>query len=820
MIMTNGRPDGARRPVLGMLTQELLELVSEQWLGAIDAAADHGCDFICFCGGALDAPGFGKQANAIYDLVSDETVDGLIVWTSLLGINVGADRLAELCGRFGPVPTVSVEQPLGPAPVILMDNRQGMSSVVTHLIEAHGHRRIAFISGPTNHDGAGERYQGYRDALAAHGLVEHPELVSAPASAWIPEEAAAAVTRMLAQGQRPDAVVAANDDFAVAVLSALATAGMRTPEDIAVVGFDDFANMYTNDFSVDRGTGETGVVRQTVNVSAGALSLTTVHAPFREMGRYAVQTLLALLHGEPVPPTVMVPTELIVRHSCGCRPTASLSGPAGTAGAGPHDHLRQALMQRSTGLPADWPDMLATLFVGAVDGQSPEAFLRRLEELVQLSLTDGESVDNWWRVLFGLRELVADDTGRAEQLWLQAQMLLSETAERYWRYGDVLAHKRNQIVREVGQELITAPDLDSLARALAGQLPRLGVPGCYLVAYGSTVDTPTDRSRLLLAYENGAPVEVPPDGAVFDPVRLVPGDRLRRAMPYSMVAAPLYFREQQLGFVLFELGPPIGWMYVALQEQLASALHRVFLVERERAASAAVAEAHRREERHRLAGELHDSVSQALFSMNLHVRAVELAVRRQGADEEGRVTRGLAELRVLTQGALAEMRALIFQLRPDGLHEEGLVAAVRRHAAAVAAREEFEIHVQGGADRLPLDEQAERELLRVVQEALHNSVKHARAGRVDIRLHEASGAAGTLVVEVADDGVGFDPQAPYPGHLGLAGMRERAERLGGRLSVDSSPAGTTVRVIVPDVLSPPLPGEATTTGGTPGRRST
>ena len=123
-------------------------------------------------------------------------------------------------------------------------------------------------------------------------------------------------------------------------VSALATAGMRTPEDIAVVGFDDFANMYTNDFSVDRGTGETGVVRQTVNVSAGALSLTTVHAPFREMGRYAVQTLLALLHGEPVPPTVMVPTELIVRHSCGCRPTASLCGPAGTAGAGPYDHLR------------------------------------------------------------------------------------------------------------------------------------------------------------------------------------------------------------------------------------------------------------------------------------------------------------------------------------------------------------------------------------------------------------------------------------------------------------------------------------------------
>jgi signal transduction histidine kinase len=801
-----GRP----RPVVGMLTQELLELVSEQWLGAVEAAGDHGCDFICFCGGSLDAPGFQKQANAIYDLVSEETVDGLIVWTSLLAINVGPGRLAECCRRLGPVPMVSVEEPLGQAPVVLMDNRHGMAAAVTHLIEAHGHRRIAFIRGPTNHAGAGERYQGYRDALAAHGLVEHAELVTAPASAWIPEEAAEAVTRMLAEHPPPDAVVAANDDFAVAVLSALSSAGIRTPEDIAVVGFDDFANMYTNDFSVDGGAGEaTGAVRQTVNVSAAALSLTTVHAPFREMGRYAVDTLLALLRGEAVPATVMVPTELVIRHSCGCRPTTSRTVAAGPA-PGRHDHLRQALTQRSARLPADWPDTLATLFVGAVDGGSPEAFLRRLEDLVQLSLRDGESVENWWRVLFGLRGLMADDTGRAEKLWLQAQMLLNETAERHWRYGDVLAHKRNQVVREVGQELIFAPDVGALARTLAGQLPRLGVPGCYLAAYGSTLDSGTMLSRLLLAYENGAPVDIPPDEAVFDPARLVPGDRLRRATPYSIVATPLYFRDQQLGFALFELGPPIGWMYVALQEQLGSALHRVFLVERERAASAAVAEAHRREERHRLAGELHDSVSQALFSMNLHVRAVELAVRQHGTDPEGRVTRGLAELRDLTQGALAEMRALIFQLRPDGLHDEGLIAAVRRHAAAVAAREGLAIRVHGATERLPLGEQAERELLRVIQEALHNSIKHARPGRVDIRLQESADAPGTLVVEVADDGVGFDTQAAHPGHLGLAGMRERTGRLGGRFTVDSSPTGTTVRVVLPDILPPRPPGESTT----------
>lgn len=204
------------------------------------------------------------------------------------------------------------------------------------------------------------------------------------------------------------------------------------------------------------------------------------------------------------------------------------------------------------------------------------------------------------------------------------------------------------------------------------------------------------------------------------------------------------------------------------------------------------------EERHRLARELHDSVSQALFSMTLHTRAVELAVQRDGADADSRVVRGLSELRNLTQGALAEMRASIFQLRPEALHEEGLSAAVRKHAAAVATREGLDIRVHAPVDRLPLDERAEEELFRVVQEALHNSVKHAQPGRIDIRLDGHPEEEGALLIEVADDGIGFDPDAPNPGHLGLDSMRERTQRLGGRFTVDSSPTGSTkVRAVLP-----------------------
>ena len=206
------------------------------------------------------------------------------------------------------------------------------------------------------------------------------------------------------------------------------------------------------------------------------------------------------------------------------------------------------------------------------------------------------------------------------------------------------------------------------------------------------------------------------------------------------------------------------------------------------------------EERHRLARELHDSVSQALFSMNLTARATQIAVQQADADPDGPVARGMAQLLELTQGALAEMRALIFQLRPEALHEEGLTAAVRKHAAAVAAREGLEVRVYAEEDRLPLAEVAEEELLRVVQEAVHNCVKHAHPHHVDIRLAGVAGDPGSLVVEVEDDGVGFEPSAPHPGHLGLDTMRERTERLGGRLVVESSTAGSRVRAVLPGVL--------------------
>jgi signal transduction histidine kinase len=199
------------------------------------------------------------------------------------------------------------------------------------------------------------------------------------------------------------------------------------------------------------------------------------------------------------------------------------------------------------------------------------------------------------------------------------------------------------------------------------------------------------------------------------------------------------------------------------------------------------------EERARLARELHDSVTQALFSMTLQTRAAELLLQKDAAAAAGT----LASLRDLQRDALAEMRSLVFELRPAGLADTGLEHALRTHAAAIEGRiglpVAVEAHLDPAAPPLPLDLQ--EAVYRIAQEALHNVVRHARASRVRVDL-DADAAAVRL--RVVDDGVGFDPELVAPGHLGLDGMRARAERLGGSLGVEAAPGhGTTLDLRIP-----------------------
>jgi PAS domain S-box-containing protein len=196
------------------------------------------------------------------------------------------------------------------------------------------------------------------------------------------------------------------------------------------------------------------------------------------------------------------------------------------------------------------------------------------------------------------------------------------------------------------------------------------------------------------------------------------------------------------------------------------------------------------EERAHLARELHDSVTQALFSMTLVSRSIEMLLDRDVATARTHLT----QLRELQREALAEMRALIFELRPGNLEQDGLTRALRTHTAALQGRIGLPVVVESSlTERLPLG--IEEVLYRIAQEALHNVVKHASARQVRVELDRPG---SSVRLRVRDDGKGFDQLAVPDGHLGLAGMRARADRIGATFSCRSEPgSGTTIEVTVP-----------------------
>jgi len=257
----------------------------------------------------------------------------------------------------------------------------------------------------------------------------------------------------------------------------------------------------------------------------------------------------------------------------------------------------------------------------------------------------------------------------------------------------------------------------------------------------------------------------------------------------SWMGVPMMLRDRVIGMLSVEIDQVNAYtgrhaeLLLAVADHAAMAVENARLYERARGLAAL-------EERQKLARELHDSVSQALFGIGLGARTARALLDR----DPSKVADPLDYVVSLAEAALTEMRALIFELRPDALQQDGLVGILDKQAAALAARHKLNIETDLGSEPDATLEVKEA-LYRIGQEALHNAVRHAHATTIWVRLNQAGQG---LTLEILDNGVGFDPEGSFPGHLGLQSMRERAARMGAVILVESAPGeGARLQVIVP-----------------------
>jgi PAS domain S-box-containing protein len=583
------------KPTIGFLTHGIWDTFGAiLWHGVMDAVQEEDANLICFPGGDLNATRhtFEAQANTIYDLVSAKTVDGLVVSGSALSSFVGVEGIKTFCERYRPLPMASISVALEGIPAVFVDNYQGIRDIMIHLIEVHGSHRVAFIPGPSDNPEAQERYRAYIDVLREYGIPFDPDLVAPPGD-WNPSSGHNAIRILLDQRRvKLDAVVAANDGMAIGVLEELQTQGMVVPDDVIVTGFND-----------------------SEEVGFAAPPLTTIRQPAYDQLKQATKMVLAQLRGEQVLGQVILPTKLVVRQSCGCldpKVVQAAAGPIRRVGdtfkAAISARQEKILLEmsstvgdRSGYLPTGWADHLLDAFIAEMEAKSVGNFLPALDEVLRQAIAVGSDVADWHEVLSGLRRLILPCLGRnellrAEDLWQQARVMIGETVKRVEMRQAWQKTQQARMLGEIEGALITTFDLTGLMNILAEKLPHLGIPGCYLSLYENPA-APTEWARLIFGYTEQGRVPLETKGWRFPSQHLVPEELWPQARRYNFVVEPLYFQENQLGFVVFEVGPHDGNIYEVLRRELCSALQGVLLMQAREETQSALTRAYAEVER-------------------------------------------------------------------------------------------------------------------------------------------------------------------------------------------------------------------------------
>jgi DNA-binding LacI/PurR family transcriptional regulator/GAF domain-containing protein len=609
-------PLTARRTIGLLLDNTWDPIAWDVWAGAHDVAWARDVNLICVPGGALHSPiEFDVQANVLYDLIGADNVDGLIIWGGGLGQFVGAEEIRRLCEQYRPLPIVNAALLLEGIPSVRVNNYRGMREAVTHLIETHGYRRIGFIRGPGGHPEAEDRYHAYADTLAEHDIPLNPALV-APGE-FARDSGEEAIKLLLDQRKlRPqvdiEAIAAVDDSTALGAMNALQARRIRVPEDIAVVGFDN------------------------VEVSWYATPpLTTVPSLAYDQSRRATEMVLALMDGEEIPEQVSVTTHLIVRQSCGCldpivaqtvaEPMAAANETFKAALAARREEILFEMVQSmgtpATGLDLVLAEQLADAFAAEMEDGSPGAFVPTVSDVVRQVVAARGNVSAWQGILSTLRRyalphLIKDSTAllEAENLWQQARVMIGEEAERKQAYQAFQAQQQTDTLHEVGRALVTSTTIAELADVLARELPRLDIPSCYLSLYEDP-ESPTESSRLILAYDKGQRFELEADGLRFPSRQLAPTGVFRREDRHSMSLVPLYFGENQLGFALLEIGPQDARIHEPLRGQVSSALQGALLIQQVEERGDALQEANYAIQRRAIQLETSAKISRAVTSI-------------------------------------------------------------------------------------------------------------------------------------------------------------------------------------------------------------
>jgi DNA-binding LacI/PurR family transcriptional regulator/signal transduction histidine kinase len=617
--------------------------------GVSEAAEAHDLNLITFVGGKpvpIITPGHLQASYGLYDLARTEQIAGIIL-SGDLGYGLSSRDLKTFCEYYSHVPLVANALQVDGVPSLLADNVRGMRSLVCHLIDEHHYKRIAFVRGPQHQVESEQRLLGYRHELAAHNIPYDENLVVG--GDFSSESGRAAIKTLLDdRNLAPDAIVCANDHMAIGALEAMQLRGISVPSHIALAGFED--------------------VREAYSLS---VPLTTVRQSSYELGKQSVELLLRRIKGEQgIPESIITPTKLIVRWSCGCMPDSTSQAVVEQSDVAKTTHLETkqnaAVVSMMAAAEIDESLPYATefkaagarawdSFLGALqENQQRQYFLNSIEILISGLSAHTEDPSIWHNVISALRKHAlaglrdSETTLRAENLFQQARMLTGEISQRLQALHRIKLEKEEEILQAFSFSIAPAMSLDEIGISIRRHLPLMEIERLYIMFYAdmvtpeSTLVPPSENYRLLMQYDEDG-FNMPADQPKWATGHLIPRGKTPEDRRYTAIVMPLSLAQNRFGFMWIERGPSDWEVYSRLRNLLSSALLRTMLVEQRTVAQKEIErlleESKQREGELAIAKEVADKV--ALENAMLYTSEQQ---RRRGAEALAKAARSISSL--------------------------------------------------------------------------------------------------------------------------------------------------------------------------------
>lgn len=558
------------RPTIALLMNSFYASYDYQiWLIISDKARELNINLITFTGGGLNSPFYNHiYKNSIYDLIDKKNINGIISSSSAIGNFISHNQLEDYFEKYSGIPFVSIGIKIKDKTSILVDNEKGMYEGIIHLIEKHNCKNIAFIKGLEYNPEANSRFNAYINALKRYNIPFKEELVVQ--GDFFRRSGTEAVKILLDQRKIVfDAIVGSNDLMAFYAMKELQKRGYKIPEDIAVVGFDDAK--------------EGQLIKP---------SLTTIKQPYQEIGQKSVDSLLSLINGDKTEDIILTP-KLIIRSSCGCN--TSIYHEENIIldfykNSDKNNLINNLIKSLDKIFPEikerinnkEWLNQIVNEIFKKIENNEKIKFINAIEKIITESLDSGIDIFILYKITSYIFSFIInyynDDLSKINIIydtWKIIFTIIGIMGEKHKSMLIGIGEENYNILFTINREILGTFDINQIKEILINELPNLNIKSCYICLYN---DKGLKQAKVLFQYnadKNIKEFSTEP----FSSNLLVPGGLKNVKDKFGYLLFPLVFKNENLGFILFEDSSINSTIYEIFSNQLSGIIKSTILIE-------------------------------------------------------------------------------------------------------------------------------------------------------------------------------------------------------------------------------------------------